>query len=650
MIPGWLEPAIINPIATKSSFSLEKQHELGIEALLVAAEAAITISRFDLARSIATKIAEHEQRYTFPYCCYVLSLSARLHLHAGHSENGIRGFREAIECASSGLERALFHYQWATALECIGNYSDALEHYRHALTLLHPSDHLGIALVRSSIARIQCQLEDVTSAEDTLQLANDYYNSSFGLATIYLAKATAALQAGSTERVIEYLNLAASLFSSEQESLLKVIHDLILCKTYLNQARWDDAGSLAEAIITITEYHELPYHAALARHTYGLVFVDDRSPYYSPPLALEHFQRSLRHLDHLPYCTFKQSLYRTLAETYAKIGHRDKAYTYLERYCSFITHAYSHRTFHHLKRIELEVATHNLRLEVERERNHSQQLQMQLECAHSTAEKYRQRLDEQIAYLGVVAHDLKNPIAAIMMSASILERYNHKLSRDDFEKHISTIIRTAEWMKQLVTGLLDFTALTTGKLKLNIEPVYAQMSLDAVIEAYKVKALAKSLTIHRDYPTEPLYVLADRQRLQECLDNLISNAIKYTPLGRNIYCSIEEQDECVRFAIRDEGPGLTIEEQQKLFQEFSRARSRDTGSEGGTGLGLSIVRRFVEAMGGSVGCNSILGHGSTFFVELPRVTRHSIEEDSNNCTHTVQMPTQTESSVQVINK
>jgi signal transduction histidine kinase len=172
-------------------------------------------------------------------------------------------------------------------------------------------------------------------------------------------------------------------------------------------------------------------------------------------------------------------------------------------------------------------------------------------------------------------------------------------------------------MKELVTSLLDFTALSTGRLKLTIEPVHCSLLMDTVIESYRLRALAKSLTIQKRYPSSDVYVLADSKRLQECLDNLLSNAIKYSPLGRSIICSIEQHQACIRFAIRDEGPGLTQEEQQKLFIEFSRARSRDTGSEGGTGLGLSIVRRFVEAMNGSIGCESAPGKGSTFFIDMP---------------------------------
>jgi signal transduction histidine kinase len=273
---------------------------------------------------------------------------------------------------------------------------------------------------------------------------------------------------------------------------------------------------------------------------------------------------------------------------------------------------------HEIKQAEIELAIHQKALELSALEHRYHVLEQQVNSALRTVEEYKQRMDEQISYLGVVAHDLKNPIAAILMSASIIERYGHNLTQADLANHTSAIARTAETMKELVTSLLDFTALSTGRMTLTIEPVHAQLLFDVVIEAHRVRAVAKSLTITKQYPPSDLYVLADSKRLQECLDNILSNAIKYSPLGRTIYCTIETHDQHLSFLIRDEGPGLNEEEQRRLFREFTRARSTAKGNEGGTGLGLSIVQRFVEAMHGYVGCVSRPGHGSTFYIELPR--------------------------------
>jgi signal transduction histidine kinase len=104
----------------------------------------------------------------------------------------------------------------------------------------------------------------------------------------------------------------------------------------------------------------------------------------------------------------------------------------------------------------------------------------------------------------------------------------------------------------------------------------------------------------------------------EIFDNLVSNAVKYSPQGRNIYVRVARQAENVLIAVQDEGPGLSEDDKAKLFGKFTRLSARPTAGEHSTGLGLSIVKRMVEAMNGKVWCESELGKGATFIVELPR--------------------------------
>jgi signal transduction histidine kinase len=103
----------------------------------------------------------------------------------------------------------------------------------------------------------------------------------------------------------------------------------------------------------------------------------------------------------------------------------------------------------------------------------------------------------------------------------------------------------------------------------------------------------------------------------QVLDNLVSNAVKYSPAGTTIVISASQADGKVTVAVKDQGPGLSEEDQKKLFQKFTRLTARPTGGESSNGLGLSIVKRLAEAMNGNVGCHSVLGQGATFFVQLP---------------------------------
>ncbi len=629
LFPDWLERALASPL----EFLVDTQHDLQLPTLLARAEVEIELRRYANARAIAAAIAEHPQRQQLEYRCLILSLSARLLLLSGNIAEGFHRFHDALDCCMDS-STALIHFQWAKALETIGNYGDALNHLLQTLKQLGASDSTGLVYTHSSIARIQQQLHDHQSSYQTLQHAADAASCSQLHQYVETQRAALLVETDAAQNAIEVLNsIRTAASSSPVNALMAISQELILVRAYLHLKRWDDAGSLAEALITRTAEYALPYHSAEAHYLFAQTFGEQSSPYYSPPLAIEQYKRALQQIKHIPAGPLHAELHFALASIYRSIGHHRNAYAHLEQYSSHVSKSLSVQSLHRVKQIEIKIATESMRLELLNWERRYGELMQKLSEAQQTVESTKKLLDEQITYLGVVAHDLKNPLAAIMMSASILDRYGDRLGKDDRDKHIQNITRTAEWMKGLITSLLDYTALSTGRLKLAIESVHATMIMDTVIEAYQLRALAKSLTIHKKYPTDDVYVLADSQRLQECLDNLLSNAIKYSPLGRSIYCIVENRGTHIRFAIQDEGPGLTAEEQQALFRQFSRARSYDTGSEGGTGLGLSIVRRFVEAMNGMIFCESAPGCGSTFVIELPlAATQYGAQHGSQSLT------------------
>jgi signal transduction histidine kinase len=609
--------AIIAPCEILST-EMEEQYTCSLEDLLLRAEASLALWRFPDARKYAHLIADDPQRHRGHLRCHLLSLSARLALIAGDTQSAIRGISTALECAEQSSLHHLVRYQWASILEITGNYPDALRSYTDVLKSLDSSDEALTTLSLCGAARIEYQLGDFASATRILETQTLACNGEIAPLLLGVHRAQLLVAQGHLDQAMRLLSSLRPSTTTLRTKILAAMYDIVLLSAYRGSLQWDQARSLGEALCQRMEEELFPYFAAYAHYEFAQVFSDKHSPYYSPPLALEHFHRALSHLEQAPFCDLQARIHLGLAQTYRAIKHDRKAFAHLQRYSNFHTTALSIRTVHEIKQAEIELAIHQKALELSALEHRYHVLEQQMNSALRTVEEYKQRMDEQISYLGVVAHDLKNPIAAILMSASIIERYGHKLTQADLAKHTSAIARTAETMKELVTSLLDFTALSTGRMTLTIEPVHAQLLFDVVIEAYRVRALAKSLTISKQYPASDLYVLADSKRLQECLDNILSNAIKYSPLGRTIYCTIETHDQHLRFLIRDEGPGLNEEEQRRLFREFTRARSTATGNEGGTGLGLSIVQRFVEAMHGHVGCVSRPGHGSTFYIELPR--------------------------------
>src|SRR5882724_4026275 len=192
------------------------------------------------------------------------------------------------------------------------------------------------------------------------------------------------------------------------------------------------------------------------------------------------------------------------------------------------------------------------------------------------------------------------------------------LKHGELEENGRRICDTAVRMAEMVQNLLDSNRIECGEMKLKFAPIELCSVLGSVVEAYRPRAAAKRQTIHLQNGTTPVTVLVDATVIVQVLENLVSNAVKYSPPGKSIHVRLRKLPDTVRFEVRDEGPGLDAEDQKKLFGKFARLSAKPTGGENATGLGLSIVKKMVEAMNGRVWCESEPGRGATFVVQLPR--------------------------------
>lgn len=225
-------------------------------------------------------------------------------------------------------------------------------------------------------------------------------------------------------------------------------------------------------------------------------------------------------------------------------------------------------------------------------------------------------------FLGVAVHDLKNPLAGISGIAEFL-RTSPEIDRDTTDQCLDTIIAQSNKMFAIIKNLLNINALERGKIQLTIQVLNISALVQATVESYGLRAEGKSLTI-TIYSDDSVFALADEIATIQILDNLVSNAIKFSPQGKRIDITIFEEPETrmARVEVKDEGPGISDVEQKQLFQSFSKLSAQPTAGESSTGLGLSIVKRMVEEMNGKVWCESSPGHGATFIVRMPLYKEH----------------------------
>lgn len=220
-------------------------------------------------------------------------------------------------------------------------------------------------------------------------------------------------------------------------------------------------------------------------------------------------------------------------------------------------------------------------------------------------------------FLSIVAHDLKNPLSAIQNAALLIQSDYDELPKDQVVEFANMIAETSYDMFELIKNLLEVNRIEAGKMKLAIRPVNILPILQRLVNDYQPRAKTKEIKLIF-VPTSIEYLaLVDSNSLQQVLDNLISNAIKYSPPHKCITIHLKQNASHVGCEIQDEGPGLTAEDKQKLFSKFTRLSAQPTANEHSTGLGLFIVKKLVTNMHGQVWCESELGKGATFIVEFP---------------------------------
>lgn len=248
--------------------------------------------------------------------------------------------------------------------------------------------------------------------------------------------------------------------------------------------------------------------------------------------------------------------------------------------------------------------------------------------AKNAALKYNKEIstkNEQLIHLNqeknelmaIVVHDLKNPLSAIKGLVDIIQWSEDSLSKEELAEYIDMIQISTQQMFDLIENLLDMNKLDSGEVKANLQPTNIWLIILRIIKRYQIKAQTKNITIFTEAINEKVIAMVDENLFYQVLDNIISNAVKYSPFGKSIYCRMLIVENKVHCEIEDQGPGFSEQDLKKLFGKFSRLSAKPTGGEHSSGLGLFIVKKLVENMHGNVWCETEMGKGAKFVVEFP---------------------------------
>ena len=217
-------------------------------------------------------------------------------------------------------------------------------------------------------------------------------------------------------------------------------------------------------------------------------------------------------------------------------------------------------------------------------------------------------------YVVGLSHELRTPLNAVMGYAQVLERDETlPVAR---KPAVSTIRRSAEHLSGLIDGLLDISRIEAGRLQIYSNEINIHEFLDQIVDMFRMQASAKGLGFEYWRAANlPVFVRTDEKRLRQILVNLLSNAIKFTSEG-NVSLTVSYRSQVASFVVADSGPGIELDEQNKIFEPFGRSRTAGTAHTPGLGLGLTITKLLTETMGGAIALASEPGKGASFEVRL----------------------------------
>ena len=277
---------------------------------------------------------------------------------------------------------------------------------------------------------------------------------------------------------------------------------------------------------------------------------------------------------------------------------------------------------------------------LKKEHNYREQiasLQMQLSGKVNSLEAMVEKLklsnqelsrlsDIRSKFMAIVAHDLRQPLTSIQGFTSVLMMEPQSGGNND-QAALNNILKATDNMNQLMADLMDISMIESGKFNMNFETFNFNQLLEDVYALQQVNAQKKGIFLtYYSYPNDVM-VYADRFRISQVLNNLLTNAIKFSVQSGRVSVRYFVEEEWLICYVEDDGPGIMPEEQTKIFQKFHQSDANKQARKQGWGLGLSIAQEIINAHNGDIGVISAgLGHGATFWFRIPIASKETLSD------------------------
>ncbi len=491
--------------------------------------------------------------------------------------------------------------------ERLGNWHEALGYYLEALSLSEKQGNLAhVAVMRSNIGDIYASMGSFEKAiehyQDAYQLDIDInqVDASDGLTLTYMAEAY--LQLNEPTRTLEYAQQGLALMQPERFWVGISRALTVIGQAYQRLNDLPQSIAYYEEALTAAQQGEAKREAATAMMRLAeTLTVQGRTA-----VALTYFRDALAIFERLETQPLIAEVHGLLAGIYKSLGNFEQALAHYEKQQTVKETLFNHQADMRLKTLQTQYEVERVRIDAEAQSSLNRVLEEEINL-------HEQMIADLESYADNIAHDLKNPIAVISTYMALLEMDLEGQVSEESYRVIKNVTTTADKMNEIVDSLL--TLARARKQAIMPQPIEMDVVLRSSIERLELPIQQKDARIHVSHPLPD--ALGHRSWLEEVWVNYIGNAIKYGGSPPEVHIgAVPLSGGLIRYWIRDNGKGLSIDEQTHLFQKFERLGQNKVD---GHGLGLTIIKTVVERLGGSVGVSSsgIPGEGSTFSFTLP---------------------------------
>ena len=493
----------------------------------------------------------------------------------------------------------------------IYNYREALKYFYMAeeasLKCGHMQNlHMVLLGISSLYTKIHLNEKALDYALRSLEISKQNENND-PLQASLMAIGACYYKTGNTAEAKKYFEESLGL-SANQFAEANALH-------FISSMKFDEkdhasAEELAERQIKISsEYNYYDFEALGLRLLGNIRFNEEKFTD-----ALGYYEKAVKVLNSVGDRSIKFALQKNILDTYEKLGQKDKMLNLYEKlYKDHINHLENDIQLK-IEQLNIETDTEKIKKEVEKEKENNQRLSKALNEVHMLNDELKMMHNEKNNLMGILAHDLKNPLQSILSSVRLMRSETEDKSfRDEMAVNIK---EQSGRMLNLINRMLDYRSIECGSIKMNKTDFLISELTSKIIKQASIQAVKKDINIINECTCSGSKLHTDYELLYQVLENLLSNAIKFSEPGTNIYLKCLCTADTSILEIEDQGPGFSDEDLKKLYSNFSKLSAKPTGNEHSTGLGLSIVKKLCDLLGAEISLHSQLNSGSKFILKF----------------------------------